>query len=319
MTDPSEPPFEENHEFVPRMAPGARRYVSRITGVGLHIPTPWQDRKAHLEKANLRSLLRGAPEAVVKISRGGKGYASVAAALDYVSREGQLPLLTEEGEKILGHAALEDLKDEWRYGGVPLPSNGAATEVFGVILSMPEGTSCETVLKSAAEVSATMLPGHQYALVLHEPHTDPSPNAAAHPHVHVVIKAMSVRGIRFHPTPTDIDDWRKLFAVKLRERGVDAAASWRSERFVNFQSHLEDQNITPSMQGVREKLTKAEDGALLRYAKMAYGQLHQNEKDVATLMELMAFLTRKLGVKTLQAPALKERGQSPRLDRDIER
>jgi hypothetical protein len=55
---------------------------------------------------------------------------------------------------------------------------------------------------------------HRYALILHadEPH----------PHVHLVVKAVSEQGMRLHTTPATLREWRREFARHLREQGIAA-------------------------------------------------------------------------------------------------
>ena len=63
---------------------------------------------------------------------------------------------------------------------------------------------------------------HRYAMALH---TD-----EPHPHVHMVVKAISERGVRLHIRKGALREWRGEFARHLRALGVAANATERAVR-----------------------------------------------------------------------------------------
>jgi hypothetical protein len=63
---------------------------------------------------------------------------------------------------------------------------------------------------------------HRYAFVLH---TD-----EPHPHVHLLLKAVSEAGVRLNIKKATLRDWRSEFARNLRELGVVANATERAVR-----------------------------------------------------------------------------------------
>lgn len=63
---------------------------------------------------------------------------------------------------------------------------------------------------------------HRYAMVLH---TD-----EPHPHVHMIVKAMSEQGARLHIRKETLRRWRAEFAQRLRTFGVPANATDREVR-----------------------------------------------------------------------------------------
>jgi type IV secretory pathway VirD2 relaxase len=65
-------------------------------------------------------------------------------------------------------------------------------------------------------------PKHRYTLALH---TD-----EPHPHVHVVMKAISEEGERLNIRKATLREWRKSFARHLRNHGVASKATQRSTR-----------------------------------------------------------------------------------------
>lgn len=92
-----------------------------------------------------------------------------------------------------------------------------------LVLSMPPGTSARGVLEAARNFAREQFAlKHRYALVLH---TD-----EPHPHVHLVVKAVSERGTRLYTNPAMLREWRHEFARLLRERGIAANATERAVR-----------------------------------------------------------------------------------------
>jgi predicted O-linked N-acetylglucosamine transferase (SPINDLY family) len=95
--------------------------------------------------------------------------------------------------------------------------------VHNLIFSMPPGTSPNAVLKAVKKLAVNEWAlKHRYALALH---TDEK-----HPHVHVVLKAMSEQGERLNIRKATLRAWRAQFAENLRELGVSANATERAVR-----------------------------------------------------------------------------------------
>jgi hypothetical protein len=88
---------------------------------------------------------------------------------------------------------------------------------------MPKGTSPDKVLR-AVEVFARekFALKHRYAMALHVDQ--------GHPHVHMVIKAVSEQGQRLYIRPHTLREWRRDFAQHLRDLGVEANATERAVR-----------------------------------------------------------------------------------------
>jgi type IV secretory pathway VirD2 relaxase len=51
-----------------------------------------------------------------------------------------------------------------------------------------------------------------------------------HPHVHMVVKAISERGVRLNIRKATLRNWRQRFATHLREQGIAANATERAVR-----------------------------------------------------------------------------------------
>jgi hypothetical protein len=97
--------------------------------------------------------------------------------------------------------------------------------VHKLLFSMPEGTPPQKVLAAVKAFAREELGAkHRYAMVLH---TD-----EPHPHVHMVIKAVSEEGVRLNIKKATLRDWRREFARHLRAQGVEANATDRQVRGV---------------------------------------------------------------------------------------
>jgi hypothetical protein len=92
-----------------------------------------------------------------------------------------------------------------------------------LMFSMPPGTPPNKVL-AAVENFAREEFGmqHRYVMALH---TD-----EPHPHVHVLVKAMSEQGVRLNIRKATLRMWRSEFARHLRDQGVRANATERLAR-----------------------------------------------------------------------------------------
>jgi hypothetical protein len=168
------------------------------------------------------TVLRRAPQVMVKVTGGGRGMAAIAAHFRYIAKAGRLPFEDDRGVTREGKEALSDLVEQWRYGGAEIPATSARREAFNVILSMPRGTDPLTVQRAAREFAKSEFADHRYVMVLHD--------HQAHPHVHLSVRAESNHGDRLHPRKADLQRWRETFAERLRGWGIEAEASRQATR-----------------------------------------------------------------------------------------
>jgi hypothetical protein len=201
-----------------------------VTGASLKVKRHAWASNAGGVRAHLGHIARRTPQVMVRISGGGRGMRHIRAHLDYITRNGKLVAIDQNEERHQGRDELNDLGHELQYGGFPIAEKSDRREAFNIILSMPKGTDSAGVLRAAARFAADEFERHQYALVLHDYATDPHKDPARHPHVHLCVKAMGEDGVRLNPRKQDLQRWRERFAQRLREHGIDAAASSRLER-----------------------------------------------------------------------------------------
>jgi hypothetical protein len=180
----------------------------------------------------IRRTVQRAPEAVVKVlSRASNDLKAVGKHLDYIGRNGKLELETEDGERLSSRSG-KPLLDDWDLDidDVRRQATLAATMgrkapklVHKLMFSMPPGTPPEKVLGAVRNLAREEFWGqHRYALTLH---TD-----EPHPHVHLVLKAVSEQGVRLNIKKATLRHWRSEFARNLRLLGVEANATERAVR-----------------------------------------------------------------------------------------
>jgi hypothetical protein len=203
-----------------------------------------RQRAAAIRERIEATVVRRAPQVMIKVTGGGRGMKAIAAHFRYISKNGRLEIEDERSEMSRGKEAVRELADDWRFGGSLIGDTSNRREAFNVMLSMPRGTDPLTVKWAAREFARIELADHKYVMVLHD--------HQANPHVHLSVRAESKHGKRLNPRKTDLHRWRETFAEKLRERGVEAEATRQATRGAT-RAH-------PSLWQVKA----GEDGRLLR-------------------------------------------------------
>ena len=194
-------------------------------------------RRDHLspgEIAQAARTVRRTPEVMVKVlSRGGQDLKAVGRHLDYLRfrDEGELGLETDDGQRLTGDNVTQELVESWdldleehrRRSDLDARGGGSTKLVHKLLFSMPAGTPPDKVLDAVKNFAREEFGlKHRYAMVLH---TD-----EPHPHVHMVVKAVSEQGVRLHIRKATLRDWRSKFAHHLRALGVAANATQRYVR-----------------------------------------------------------------------------------------
>ncbi len=174
-------------------------------------------------RSKARRITHQTPEVMVKVSGHTKGAKHVKAHLDYISRNGELELENERGEKLKGRDDVRALHKDWMQD--PGRRRPNTRDTNHIVLSMPPGTD-EKAVKNAARAFAqsTFAKNHPYVFVLHRDDD--------HPHVHLAVKTLGFDGKRLHVKKGDPQTWRETFADQLRRQGVEAEATPRATRGV---------------------------------------------------------------------------------------
>jgi Relaxase/Mobilisation nuclease domain len=193
-------------------------------------------RRGRLSRAEIELVARTVnriPEVMVKVLiRGGQDLRAVRRHLAYLNRGGELELETDDGRELTGAGSERELLVDWdldleehRRRAELLPRQDARPPklVHKLLFSMPPGTPADKVIAAVRNFAREEFGlKHRYAMVLH---TD-----EPHPHVHVVVKAVSEQGERLNIRKATLRAWRWEFARHLRALGVAANATQRAVR-----------------------------------------------------------------------------------------
>lgn len=193
------------------------------------------DRLSPAQVEQIARTVHRVPEVMVKVTGGGRSTKTVLAHFKYIDRHGRLDIESDDSDQIRGKGAEKSLIEDWDleadeadsnspYDGKPGRKPGKL--VHNIILSMPAGTSSTGLLAASRAFAREQFAlQHRYAMVLH---TD-----QPHPHVHLVVKAMSERGRRLNIRKATLREWRHQFAKDLREQDIEANATERAVRGQN--------------------------------------------------------------------------------------
>jgi hypothetical protein len=202
-----------------------------------------RDRLSPGEIAQITRTVRRAPEVMVKVlSRGGQDLKAVGRHIDYLREreDGEREVETDDGRQLSGEGVTKDLLDDWdleleahrNRSDLGVRGGGSQKLVHKLLFSMPAGTPPEKVLTAVKNLAREEFGlKHRYAMVLH---TD-----EPHPHVHMVLKAVSERGVRLHVRKQTLRHWRREFARHLRALGIEANATERAVRGETRQTKLD--------------------------------------------------------------------------------
>jgi type IV secretory pathway VirD2 relaxase len=145
------------------------------------------------------------------LSRGGQDLGAVGRHLDYLRLrdDGELELETDDGRQLSGQGISKELLEDWdldleehrRQSDLDARRTRSPKLVHKLMFSMRAGTPPEKVLTAVKNFAREEFWGqHRYAFVLH---TD-----EAHPHVHLVLKAVSEQGVRLNIKKATLRRWR---------------------------------------------------------------------------------------------------------------
>lgn len=187
-----------------------------LTGPALH------QRAQALRQRIRATVVRRAPQVMVKVTGGGRGMGAIAAHLRYIAKAGRLPIEDDRGVMREGKEALRAIVDQWRFGGSRIPEVSERREAFNIMLSMPVGVEPRRLQQAAREFAQAELANHRYVMVLH--------THQANPHVHIAVRSQGRDGKRLNPRKEDLRRWREVFAERLRAWGIEAEATSQAVR-----------------------------------------------------------------------------------------
>ena len=118
--------------------------------------------------AALQRTLNYETEVMVKVTGGGRDTGTAQAHINYIDRQGQLDVLTDEGETLTGKEVSRFLVEDWKLDSIihkrhrpaPLPGekDKRAKLVHNIVLSMPLGTRHKPCLPLPRPLPGKTLP-----------------------------------------------------------------------------------------------------------------------------------------------------------------
>jgi hypothetical protein len=282
-----------------------------LSRAGLH------DRARAIRARLHATVVRGAPQVMVKVTGGGRGMAAIAAHFRYISKQGRLPIEDDRGVVHDGKEGVHDLVEQWRHAGSRIAEHSPRREAFNVMLSMPAGTP-ESALKEAARSFARAeLWNHRYVMVLH--------THQANPHVHLAVRAEGKDGRRLNPRKADLRRWREVFAEKLRERDIEAEASPQitrgggrsTERLWHRKARDEGRDRGPREgEQAPVKLTRSRRDAAQAWCEIAKALAASPEADDRRLAQSIVQYARHLPGVRYKPPEQQAQRELPSMERD---
>ena len=197
-------------------------------------------------RAQLSRVANKAPEVMVKVTGYTKGSQHLGSHVDYIARDGELPLMTSEGETLTGKEDIQQVSESWKNdlgGNRRGKKAGRAGQRLStnLVLSIPKGDP-NRLVDAAQGFAKTTFHNHDWVMALH---TD-----TQHPHVHLTIRNRGHDGTRLHIPKGKTQEWREDFAEALRGQGIEAEATRRAERGVTRKGEKQ------AVKHLRERLNK---------------------------------------------------------------
>ena len=264
-------------------------------------------------------------EVVVKISGGAVTRQGIRNSIDYMSRESELPVMSESGRVWTGAEILEAKEHMIDRANDPQnvfddkgKENKKVTQ--NIVFSPPVSAKVkpEDLLESVRKTMHKKYPNHRFVLGYHN-------DKKEHPHVHVVFRIRDNDGKRADIRKKDLREIRTGFCEELKLKGYDVKATHKQQHGLN-QSIKDAHKTAPKRhKGVYEvvdvghdhyqndktkpkqnfiKLKTLNKGVEKTYWGADFGELTTRENvKKGDLVKL-----KKLGQKEVKIPALDKNG-----------
>ena len=183
-----------------------------------------------------KNMFRKNTEVVVKITSGSKNSQALSRHIDYISRKGNVELITNDFDKYIGEDEILEVKRIFKNEGAPIPlyKEGAKEKrhTINMVFSMKEHSTTpkEKLQQSVITALKRMYPNNFFVVTFH--------NDTDNPHCHVCLKVADKNGKRINPKKADLANLRAEFAKALNELGVEAKATNKKQREVEINQEI---------------------------------------------------------------------------------
>lgn len=140
--------------------------------------------------------------------------------LSYVSRNNELELEDPTGNKLTSKQEVDDLLEHW-FSDADKRKNARMS--VNMVLSAPKGSDPRAVKKAVRDFAQENF-AHDYLFTMHDD--------TGNPHAHLIVKLRGYDGKKLRLGRKELTDLRQNFAQCLRERDVQVAATYRTDRGV---------------------------------------------------------------------------------------
>lgn len=181
-------------------------------------------------------MFRKNTEVVVKITSGSKNSQALSKHLDYISRKGNVELITSDFDRYVGEDEILEVKRIFKNEGSPIPlyKEGAKEKrhTINMVFSMKEHSTTpkEKLQQATITTLKRIYPNNLFVVAFHAD-TD-------NPHCHICLKVADKNGKRINPRKADLSNLRAEFAKALNELGIEATATNKRQRKVEKNQEL---------------------------------------------------------------------------------
>ncbi|EJW3048678.1 MobP1 family relaxase [Campylobacter upsaliensis] len=183
-----------------------------------------------------KNMFRKNTEVVVKITSGSKNSQALSKHLDYISRKGNVELITNDFDRYVGEDEILEVKRIFKNEGSPIPlyKEGAKEKrhTINMVFSMKEHSTTpkEKLQQATITTLKRIYPNNLFVVAFHAD-TD-------NPHCHICLKVADKNGKRINPRKADLSNLRAEFAKALNELGIEATATNKRQRKVEKNQEL---------------------------------------------------------------------------------
>lgn len=215
-----------------------------------------------------KNMFRKNTEVVVKITSGSKHFQGLSKHIDYISRGGELELITNDFDIYKGQDENIEVKKIFKNEGLPIPQYGKEKKekrhTINMVFSMKEhSTTPPEKLKQATITTLKRIyPDNFFVIAFH--------NDTDNPHCHVCLKVANKNGKRINPKKSDLLNMRVEFAKALNDLGVEAKATIKNKKN-DIEQELKKDIIQNQNQDNKQKMHY--------YQVMDFGRANYNFSD----------------------------------------
>ena len=173
---------------------------------------------------------KNSKEVVVKITGSAKDFEGLKGHIKYISRNGDIELLSSDNEIFTGKNDLKNAVANFNSGDKIPTKNELFTnakkpkrETLNFVFSMRDHLQAPAnkIQEAAVKILKEKFPDNYFLAAIH--------NDTDNPHCHICLKITDAHGKRINPKKSDLDDLRKNFALELNRMNIDATATIRKK------------------------------------------------------------------------------------------